>query len=91
MVGGASLCVLGIMMVRKSELTPSDLVLVVGTCIVAWFFVAMVFALHYAHTYYFSIDTNNDGKHDRDEGELDFPGTLEPHFSNFYYLSPPPV
>jgi len=86
-VGGVILCVLGIMMVRKSELTPSDLVLVVGTCIVAWFFVAMVFALHYAHAYYFGIDTNDDGKRDRDEGGLDFPETPEPHFSDFCYFS----
>ncbi|MBT7647363.1 MAG: DUF1345 domain-containing protein, partial [Rhodospirillaceae bacterium] len=38
-VGGVILCVLGMMMVRKSELTTADLVLVVGTCVLAWFFV----------------------------------------------------
>jgi uncharacterized membrane protein len=86
-VGGVILCVLGMMMVRKSELTTLDLVLVLVTCIVAWFFVAMVFALHYAHAYYFGIDTNDDGTRDTDEGGLDFPGTPAPHFSDFCYFS----
>ena len=85
--GGVILCTLGMMMVRKSELTPADLVLVVATCMIAWFFVSMVFALHYAHAYYFGVDTNDDGQRDGDEGGLDFPGTPEPHFSDFCYFS----
>jgi len=86
-VGGVILCTLGMMMVRKSELTTADLVLVVATCVLAWFFVSMVFALHYAHAYYFGIDTNDDGTPDSDEGGFNFPGTPEPHFSDFCYFS----
>ena len=86
-VGGVILCALGMMMVRKSELTPVDLVLVVATCVLAWFFVSIVFALHYAHAYYFGRDTTGDGLPDGDEGGLAFPGTREPHFSDFCYFS----
>jgi uncharacterized membrane protein len=86
-VGGVILCTLGMMMVRKSELTPIDLVLVVATCVLAWFFVSIVFALHYAHAYYFGKDTTGDGASDSDEGGLAFPGTPEPHFSDFCYFS----
>ena len=96
-VGGVILCTLGMMMVRKSELTPIDLVLVVATCVLAWFFVSIVFALHYAHAYYFGKDTtgdgasdgdhDSDGASDSDEGGLAFPGTPEPHFSDFCYFS----
>ena len=86
-VGGVILCALGMMMVRKSELTPTDLVLVVATCVLAWFFVSIVFALHYAHAYYFGRDIDGDGKADGDEGGLAFPGTPQPHFSDFCYFS----
>lgn len=86
-VGGVILCALGMMMVRKSELTPVDLVLVVATCVLAWFFVSVVFALHYAHAYYCGADTTGDGLPDGDAGGLAFPGTPQPHFSDFCYFS----
>jgi len=86
-VGGVILCALGMVMVRKSELTPFDLMLVVATCVLAWFFVSTVFALHYAHAYYNCVDRTGDGNRESDEGGLAFPGTPEPHFSDFCYFS----
>lgn len=72
---------LGMVIVRKAQLGPADLALVIATLLLAWGFVNTVFALHYAHLYY---DRRGEGG---DRRGLDFPGTELPEFSDFCYFS----
>ena len=55
-----------------------NVVVVVGTLTLAWFFANTVFALHYAHEYYLEGST----------GGLDFPGEAEcPDYFDFVYFA----
>ena len=56
------------------------IVLIIGTLLIAWLFANTVFALHYGHLFYLS-----QGK--KDQGGLDFPGTIEPDYPDFLYFS----
>ncbi|AIT07557.1 membrane protein [Sphingomonas taxi] len=57
------------------------IVLVIATLALAWLFVNMVYAMHYAHLFY---SAGEDGK---DEGGLDFPDCKEPDYWDFLYFS----
>ena len=51
------------------------IVLASSTILLAWLFVAVVFAQHYAHSYYLA------------PGQLQFPGTPEPDYWDFTYFA----
>lgn len=55
--------------------------LVLATLALAWLFLNMVYALHYAHLFYMSGD---DGK---DRGGISFPDTEAPDYWDFLYFS----
>ncbi len=52
-----------------------DIALASSTILLAWLFVAIVFAEHYAHVYYMKT------------GQLQFPGTTTPDYGDFTYFS----
>ena len=58
-------------------------VLVVYTILLSWTFIHTMFALHYAHEYYFDIDLARDS-HARD---LRFPGDRTPTYGDFVYFA----
>ncbi|WP_454691725.1 DUF1345 domain-containing protein [Achromobacter aloeverae] len=49
------------------------------TIVMSWLYMNMIFALHYAHTYY--------GDHANAHKGLDFPGTEEPDYWDFAYFA----
>jgi uncharacterized membrane protein len=55
--------------------------LTASTIILSWFFVHLIFALHYAHAYYVA---EQDSPH---KGGLDFPGDDEPDYWDFLHFS----
>jgi uncharacterized membrane protein len=59
---------------------PISLFLAIGTIILSWALIHVVFALHYAHDFY---DDDRKGK----PPPLDFPGDSEPVYSDFFYFS----
>ncbi|WMD20488.1 DUF1345 domain-containing protein [Achromobacter seleniivolatilans] len=56
-----------------------DMLAAAATIVLAWLYMNMIFALHYAHGYY----GNRTGMH---KG-LDFPGTQEPDYWDFAYFA----
>lgn len=54
----------------------------IGTLALAWAYSNTVFALHYAHAYY-----SNAPKEGGDVGGMEFPGTKEPDYWDFIYIS----
>ena len=52
------------------------------TLVLAWLFANSVYALHYAHLYYFGSDET--GGH---RGGIQFPGTNSPDYSDFAYFA----
>jgi uncharacterized membrane protein len=56
--------------------------LTAGTIALSWFFLQLVFTLHYAHVYYLAEDT--DSEHRRG---LDFPDEEEPDYWDFLYFA----
>jgi uncharacterized membrane protein len=70
------------------DLPPSSAGLHVGlasiTILLSWFFMNMMFALHYAHGYYGDADPSSDYK---PVGGLIFPGKSTPGYWDFLYFS----
>lgn len=62
---------------ERQGLSPADFALVAGTLALAWLFVNLVYAFHYANIYY-----DKEGG-----GGLDFPGEGDPLFADFCYFS----
>lgn len=60
--------------------------LAAATILSAWFFIHLMFALHYAHDYFGSGSTGSGGP-DRRRGGLHFPGTDNPDYFDFLYFS----
>jgi uncharacterized membrane protein len=61
--------------------------LAAGTIVSSWFFVHIMFALHYAHEYYDEWETGK-GIVKQLRGGLDFPGTsAKPDYADFLYFS----
>ena len=56
------------------------LALATGTIVLSWLFMHTIFALHYAHEYY------GDWR-DRQIGGLNFPGSEQPDYWDFFYFS----
>ncbi len=56
------------------------------TILSAWFFIHLMFALHYAHDYFGAGQTRSDGPEHR-RGGLHFPGTDNPDYFDFLYFS----
>jgi len=52
------------------------------TLVLAWLFANSVYALHYAHSYYFGSEANGDHR-----GGIEFPGTPNPDYSDFAYFA----
>ena len=78
----ASLCIAGaVLLALSQELHAArdksfwGIALATSTIFLAWLFVAVVFAQHYAHSYYLQ------------PGQLQFPGTSEPDYWDFTYFS----
>ncbi|MBB5684251.1 DUF1345 domain-containing protein [Sphingobium boeckii] len=67
-------------MLDRAAPDTAAIVLIIGTLLIAWIFANTVFALHYGHLFYLPH-----GK--KDQGGLDFPGTIEPDYSDFLYFS----
>jgi uncharacterized membrane protein len=51
------------------------------TIVVSWFFIAIIFALHYAHDYYYENQHNHDG------GLIFLPADIDPSYWDFLYFS----
>lgn len=52
------------------------------TLVLAWLFANSVYALHYAHSYYFGSEAKGDHR-----GGIEFPGTPNPDYSDFAYFA----
>lgn len=52
------------------------------TLVLAWLFANSVYALHYAHVYYFGS-----GEAGEQRGGIEFPGTHSPDYSDFAYFA----
>jgi len=52
------------------------------TLVLAWLFANSVYALHYAHSYYFGSEEQGDHR-----GGIEFPGTPNPDYSDFAYFA----
>jgi uncharacterized membrane protein len=74
------LIAVAIMLHDRDTLSPGELAICVSTLVLAWVFANLVFAFHYSHLFY---DRHQGG----DREGLDFPGTDEPSFADFCYLS----
>jgi len=61
-------------------------VLVIYTVVLSWAFIHTVFALHYAHDYYFDSDASP-AKRDSGSERLIFPGTQTPTYGDFLYFA----
>lgn len=62
------------------------IVLAVVTVVASWAFMHLIFALHYAHEYYFEQETSLDRKR-KLRGGLRFPGEHAPRYPDFLYYS----
>jgi uncharacterized membrane protein len=60
--------------------------LAAATIVSAWFFIHLMFALHYAHDYFAATENLEDGPEGR-RGGLRFPGTENPDYYDFLYFS----
>jgi uncharacterized membrane protein len=68
------------MMGAHGGLSGAEAALVVVTLVLAWLFVNLVYAFHYAHLFYDQVQG-------RDAGGLQFPGDEPPLFADFCYFS----
>lgn len=60
---------------------PAQIALIIVTLVLAWTFVSVVYAFHYAHLYYLRDPDGADG------GGLSFPHEPEPDYWDFLYFS----
>ena len=60
--------------------------LAAATILSAWFFIHLMFALHYAHDYFAATEVIDDGPEGR-RGGLSFPGTENPDYYDFLYFA----
>jgi uncharacterized membrane protein len=56
------------------------------TIVLSWFFIHLMFTLHYANEFYFEFDADGDGVPDL-RGGLHFPGTTQPAYVDFLYYA----
>jgi uncharacterized membrane protein len=60
--------------------------LAITTIVMSWFFIHLIFTLHYANEFYFEFDADGDGQPDL-RGGLRFPGTEAPGYIDFLYYA----
>ena len=77
---GAIVAELAVVKDLKGELRYAHIALAALTVVTSWAFTQTMFALHYAHDYYFSAIH---GEH----GGLDFPGGHPPDYGDFLYFA----
>ena len=77
---GAIVAELAVVKELTGKLRYSHIVLAALTIVTSWTFTQVMFALHYAHDYYFAIAH---GEH----GGLDFPGGQAPDYGDFIYFA----
>jgi uncharacterized membrane protein len=68
---------------RDQVLEVFSVLLTAGTIALSWFFVHLVFAIHYAHVYYLAEDGAGDGH----RCGLEFPDDEEPDYWDFLYFA----
>ena len=56
------------------------------TIVLSWFFIHLIFTLHYANEFFFECDADGDGTPDL-RGGLNFPHTHEPAYIDFLYYA----
>lgn len=61
---------------------PAAILRLMATLVLIWVFANSVYALHYAHAFYASLPGA-----DGDRGGLDFPGTKNPDYGDFFYFA----
>jgi uncharacterized membrane protein len=88
-VAGSLVSVVGLVAVQKSmkggDASIAPLLTIVGTIVLSWLLVHVVFSLHYAHGYYGPADDEED--EDGLVGGLEFPGKPKPDYWDFMYFS----
>jgi uncharacterized membrane protein len=77
---GAIVAELSVVKDMRGMLRYAHIALAVLTIISSWAFTQVMFALHYAHDFYVSIERG-------ESGGLTFPGTAMPDYSDFLYFS----
>lgn len=77
----AILIAIGAEVSQKDRLDGTAKGLVIATLALAWLFSNAVYALHYAHIFCLP------GHGGRDEGGLDFPGSGDPDYADFFYFA----
>jgi uncharacterized membrane protein len=75
----ATLVALSLELHSKTDGSPLQLLLSVGSIVLVWVFVNTIFTLHYAHDYYHPQDTAAPG--------LQFPGSEAPDYWDFAYFA----
>jgi len=75
-ISSVVLVALAILSRERDRLIAAEVALLVGTLLASWLFSNLIYAFHYARMYYAA----DDGK---DREGIDFPGNLEPDFSDF--------
>lgn len=70
----------GTLIARPGSLTVAEIALVIGTLVLSWLFGNTVFALHYAHLYYWQSQG-------RDQGGIEVPRMPHPGYWEFIYFS----
>jgi uncharacterized membrane protein len=75
------LIVVGVELRHLKGAAATEVTLIAVTLLLAWLFANLVYALHYAHIYYDSIQSG------ADRAGLLFPGTAEPDFWDFCYFA----
>lgn len=76
----AVLIAVGVMVSRKSSPNVQDFVWVATSLSLAWMFINVIFAYHYAHLFY-------EAQRHKGAGGLNFPGEDSPTFADFCYFS----
>lgn len=64
----------------------THILLAIFTVLVSWTFMHLIFAFHYAHEYYFEMETATERKRVL-RGGLDFPGERSPQYRDFLYYA----
>jgi uncharacterized membrane protein len=83
---GAIVAQLAIVKDTTGLLKELHIALAAATILSAWFFIHLMFALHYAHDYFGTATTRSGGPEHR-RGGLHFPGTENPDYYDFLYFS----
>lgn len=87
-LGLTGLVTVAILAAIHGDLAPAQhgdmrsVLLLVGTLALAWCYINVVFALHYAHAFY-AAPSGKPANH----GGFDFPGTPEPDYADFLYFA----